>query len=83
MLGVISDSNFATRTQTKNESAAEVAELVIAEVDKLSEGEIPSDRTRSEKIGFDRKFRQKSRNDRRTCADQLPIFTVSEFRHPN
>ena len=35
-----SSSNFATRTQTKNESAAEVAELVIAEIDKLSEGEI-------------------------------------------
>ena len=37
-----SSSNFATRTQTKNESAAEVAELVIAEIDKLSEGEIPA-----------------------------------------
>ena len=35
-----SSSNFTTRTQTKNESAAEVAELVIAEIDKLSEGEI-------------------------------------------
>ncbi len=34
-------SNFGTRTQTKNESAAEVAELVIAEINKLSEGEIP------------------------------------------
>lgn len=37
-----SSSNFATRTQTKNESAAEVAELVLAEVDKLSGGEIPA-----------------------------------------
>lgn len=34
-------TNFATRTQTKNESAAEVAELVIAEINKLSQGEIP------------------------------------------
>lgn len=30
-------SDFATRTQTKNESAAEVAELVLAEVKKLGE----------------------------------------------
>lgn len=36
----LSNSNFSTRTQTKNESAAEVAELVIAELNKLSEGEI-------------------------------------------
>lgn len=35
------NTNFATRTQTKNESAAEVAELVIAEINKLSEGAIP------------------------------------------
>lgn len=34
-------SNFSTRTQTKNESAAEVAELVIAEINKLSDGAIP------------------------------------------
>jgi zinc protease len=33
-------SNFATRTQTKNESAAEVAELVLAEVKRLTEGAI-------------------------------------------
>lgn len=31
-------SNFGTRTQTKNESAAEVAELVMAEIKKLTEG---------------------------------------------
>lgn len=36
----LSGSNFSTRTQTKNESAAQVAELVIAEINKLSEGEI-------------------------------------------
>ncbi len=36
----VAGSNFGTRTQTKNESAAEVAELVIAEINKLSEGEI-------------------------------------------
>lgn len=33
-------SNFGTRTQTKNESAAEVAELVLAEIKRLTEGEI-------------------------------------------
>jgi zinc protease len=33
-------SNFGTRTQTKNESAAEVAELVLAEVKKLADGSI-------------------------------------------
>ncbi len=33
-------SNFGTRTQTKNESAAEVAELVAAEVKKLQEGKV-------------------------------------------
>jgi zinc protease len=33
-------SNFGTRTQTKNESAAEVAELVMAEIKKLTEGAI-------------------------------------------
>lgn len=35
-------SNFATSTQTKNESAAEVAELVLAEVKKLTEAPIPA-----------------------------------------
>jgi zinc protease len=35
------NTNFGTRTQTKNESAAEVAELVLAEIKKLSEGAIP------------------------------------------
>ena len=33
-------SNFGTRTQTKNESAAEVTELVLAEVKRLTEGSI-------------------------------------------
>lgn len=32
-----SSANFGTRTQTKNESAAEVAELVVAEIKKLTE----------------------------------------------
>ena len=35
-------SNFGTRTQTKNVSAAEVAELVLTEIRKLEEGKIPS-----------------------------------------
>lgn len=34
-------SNFATRTQTKNESAPEVVELVLAELNRLANGEIP------------------------------------------
>jgi len=33
-------SNFSTRTQTKNESAAEVVELVVAEIKRLTEGSI-------------------------------------------
>ncbi|HEX6279479.1 MAG TPA: pitrilysin family protein [Pyrinomonadaceae bacterium] len=33
-------SNFGTRTQTKNESAAEVAELVLTEIKRLTEGSI-------------------------------------------
>ena len=33
-------TNFSTRTQTKNESAAEVAELVVAELNKLSTGTV-------------------------------------------
>lgn len=36
-----SNANFGTRTQTKNESAAEVAELVVTELKRLSDGEIP------------------------------------------
>lgn len=35
-----SSGNFSARTQTKNESAAQVAELVLAEVGKLTEGSI-------------------------------------------
>ena len=34
-------SNFGTRTQTKNESAAEVAELVIAEIKRLADSNAP------------------------------------------
>lgn len=34
-------SNFATRTQTKNESAPEVMQLVLNELNKLANGEIP------------------------------------------
>ncbi|CAN5413710.1 hypothetical protein BH18ACI3_BH18ACI3_05690 [soil metagenome] len=33
-------TNFSTRTQTKNESAAVVAELVLAEIKRLTEGSI-------------------------------------------
>lgn len=34
------ETNFGARAQTKNESAAQVAELVLAEVKRLTEGEI-------------------------------------------
>jgi zinc protease len=34
------DSNFSTRTQTKNESAAEVAELVLTEIKRLTTNDI-------------------------------------------
>jgi zinc protease len=34
------DSNFATRTQTKNESAAEVAQIVVEEIGRLIDQEI-------------------------------------------
>ncbi len=37
------DSRFTTRTQTKNDSAAEVAELVLAELQKLKTGEVGTD----------------------------------------
>ncbi len=36
------ESNFATSTQTKNESAAEVVKLVLDEIDKLAENSIES-----------------------------------------
>jgi zinc protease len=38
-----SSSNFGTRTQTKNESAAEVAELVLTEINKLNDGKVSKD----------------------------------------
>ncbi len=36
------DTNFSTSTQTKNESAAEVVDLVLDEIEKLADGMIPS-----------------------------------------
>jgi zinc protease len=33
-------TNFGTRTQTKNESAAEVAEVVLAEIEKMIDGSV-------------------------------------------
>ncbi|HEV7645919.1 MAG TPA: pitrilysin family protein [Pyrinomonadaceae bacterium] len=35
-------SNFSTRTQTKNESAGEVAELVAKEIERLGSGDVPA-----------------------------------------
>jgi zinc protease len=43
-------TNFGTRTQTKNESAAEVAELVLAEVKKLSDSSVSSDELNPRKL---------------------------------
>ena len=37
------NANFATRTQTKNESAPEVVELVLAEIKKLSDTPVAND----------------------------------------
>jgi zinc protease len=36
-------ANFATRAQTKNQSAAEVAELTLAEIKRLADGAVPAD----------------------------------------
>jgi zinc protease len=36
-------ANFATRTQTKNQSAAEVAELVVAEIKRLTDSSVASE----------------------------------------
>jgi zinc protease len=37
------NSNFGTRAQTKNQSAAEVAELTLAEIKRLTDGAVPAD----------------------------------------
>ena len=37
------ESNFSTRTQTKNESASEVAELVLAEIKKLTNSSVANE----------------------------------------
>jgi zinc protease len=42
-------SNFSTRAQTKNESAAEVASLVVIELDRLVAGMAPSEELTSRK----------------------------------
>jgi zinc protease len=44
------ETNFGTRTQTKNESAAEVAELVLAEVRKLTDSSVSSDELSPRKL---------------------------------
>jgi len=43
-------ANFSTRTQTKNESAAEVAELVIAELKRLAETNAPESELNPRKL---------------------------------
>ena len=43
-------TNFGTRTQTKNESAAEVAELVLAEVSKLTDTSVSSEELSPRKL---------------------------------
>lgn len=43
-------SNFSTRTQTKNESAAEVAELVLAELKRLTDSSIPANELAPRKL---------------------------------
>ena len=53
-------ANFATRAQTKNVSAAEVAELTLAEIKKLTDRFGREGRTGAAKIGTDRQFRPQS-----------------------
>ncbi len=43
-------ANFGTRTQTKNESAAEVAELVLAEIKKLAESNLAENELNPRKL---------------------------------
>jgi len=43
-------ANFGTRTQTKNESAAEVAELVLAEINKLAESNAAENELKPRKL---------------------------------
>ncbi len=45
-------SNFSTRTQTKNESAAEVAELVIAELQRLTDSNVPANELAPRKLAL-------------------------------
>ncbi len=42
--------NFATRTQTKDESAAEVAELVMTEINRISSEAVPADELAARKL---------------------------------
>lgn len=44
------DTNFAARTQTKNESAAEVAELIVAEIQKLSAANVATNELAPRKL---------------------------------
>ena len=45
-------TNFATRTQTKNESAAEVADLVLVEILRLTDGIVPANELAPRKLAL-------------------------------
>lgn len=52
------ETNFATSTQTKNESAAEVAELVLAEVKKLTDSPVSATELNPRKLVLTGNFGQ-------------------------
>ena len=66
-------TNFATRTQTKNESAAEVAELVVEELKKLTETDVLSDELGPRKAVLTGNF------GRNLEANDGLAFQLSEF----
>ncbi|MCS6875097.1 MAG: insulinase family protein [Pyrinomonadaceae bacterium] len=45
-------ANFAARAQTKNESAAEVAELILSEIKRLSTEDVPEDEVKPRKAAL-------------------------------
>lgn len=68
-------SNFTTRTQTKNESAAEVAELVIAEINKLSTGEIPESELNPRKLVLTGSFGRNLETNQGLAVDISTLYS--------
>jgi len=78
-------TNFGTRTQTKNESAAEVAELVLAEIKRLVESSAPDAELNPRKLvltgGFGRNL--ETTNGLTTALGELYSFGIpaAELNH--